>query len=82
MNDEKLKAKEIVKYVVSAFIIAMVFSAGIGLGSIGAGMLARHVNKTITVDEQHNRLMQSHSWNYCPYCGELLDEDEPATATE
>ena len=39
------------------------------------GIYNRTINKAQSVNEAHQDLVESHSYNYCPYCGEKLIEE-------
>lgn len=70
--------KEAVTCCIQAIVIGLVFSIAISVGAIFMGIVARNVNKTeiTTVESQHQKLIDSHDYLYCPYCGQRLERED------
>jgi DNA-directed RNA polymerase subunit RPC12/RpoP len=67
--------KEALVMIVQAVVVGLAFSIAICGGAILMGTISSNIKKTqtVTVESQHQKLIDETTYLYCPYCGQKLE---------
>lgn len=72
---KKTAVKEGLVMIVQAVVIGLAFSIALCGGAVLVGTVSSNIKKTqtVTVESQHQKLIDETTYLYCPYCGQKLE---------